>query len=239
MRLRNGLGYYRYLLMIPLFFMLALQLTACGDKEPDQRKAFIQFLQNTVLPGGERLPVLSDDQKQQFGPYVNDYQVLLTFTQQYTQSMNTSLLPVLDQINQIRVPQDYLSHRVDLQQSVSGLNALEPQIQQFKKQADDAHAALKQPANLQAVYNQAYNKLVTQPVQKAGPVIANALTLSSMLVQVGDFLNAQGNQVIYSPTTVTFPTRVQATQYNDLMKGLVGQYQQLVQAQSAGGATLP
>ena len=29
--------------------LLVLNLTACGDKEGDQRKAFIDFLQNTVM----------------------------------------------------------------------------------------------------------------------------------------------------------------------------------------------
>jgi len=236
---RNSIAYCRYMFVVPVLLLLAVQITACGDKEPDQRKAFIQFLQTTVLPGGERLPTLSEQQKQQFGPYVNDYQVLLTFTQQYTQSVNTSLLPVMDLISQIRVPQDYLTRRMDVQQSASALNLLAPQIAQLKKQADDAHGVLKQPDDLKAVYNQAYTKLVIQPVQKVAPVIAEASTLTSTLVQVGDFLNTQGNQATYSPTSVSFPTRLQATQYNELMKGIVSQYQQLVQAQTAGGATLP
>lgn len=231
--------YYRYVLMIPMFLALALQLTACGDKEPDQRKAFIQFLQTTVLPGGERIPTLTDDQKQQFGPYANDYQVLLTFTQQYTHSVNASLLPVLDVINQIRVPQDYLTRRAELQQSAGALNLLGPQIEGMKKQADNARAALKQPEDLKAVYDQAYDKLVTQPVEKVAPVITGAATLSATLVQVGNFLDMQGSQVAFSPTSIVFPTRLQATQYNELMKGLASQHQQLMQAQSAAGALLP
>ncbi|XBS69743.1 DUF3053 domain-containing protein [Acerihabitans sp. KWT182] len=239
MMLRDRLAQLRYALMIPVLLLLAMQITACGDKEPDQRKAFIQFLQTTVLPGGERLPGLSDDQKRQFGPYTNDYQVLLTFTQQYTQSVNTNLLPVLDLISQIRVPQDYLTRRQDVQQSSAALNSLAPQIAQLKKQADDARAALKQPADLKTVYDQAYDKRVTQPVQKAAQVIAAASTLSSTLAQVGEFLNTQGAQVAYGPNSVSFPTRLPATQYNELMKSLESQYQQLVQAQNAGGATLP
>ncbi|WP_413739297.1 DUF3053 domain-containing protein [Sodalis sp. RH21] len=233
--LRDRLAQLRYVLMIPVLFFLAVQLTACGDKEPDQRKAFIQFLQTTILPGGERLPTLSEDQKQKFGTYVSDYQILLTFTQQYTQAINASLTPVLDQINQIRVPQDYLSHRVELQQSAGALNLLGPQIDRLKKQADDARAALKQPEDLKAVYEQAYTKLVIQPTQKVTPVISSAGTLSETLIQVGNFLNMQGAQVTYGANSVAFPTRLQATQYNELMGGLQTQHQQLLQAQAGGG----
>jgi len=235
MMLRDRLAQLRYVLMIPVLFFLAVQLTACGDKEPDQRKAFIQFLQTTILPGGERLPTLSDDQKKAFGTYVSDYQVLLTFTQQYTQSINASLMPVLDQINQIRVPQDYLSHRGDLQQAAGALNLLGPQIERLQKQADDARAALKQPDDLKLVYAQAYTKLVTQPAQKMASVITSTATLSETLIQVGNFLNTQGSQVTYGTNSIAFPTRLQATQYNELMIGLQTQHQQLVQAQAAGG----
>ncbi len=234
MMLRDRLAHYRYVLMMPVLLLLAVQLTACGDKEPDQRKAFIQFLQTTILPGGERLPTLSDDQKKKFGTYVSDYQILLTFTQQYTQSINSSLMPVLDQINQIRVPQDYLSHRGDLQQAAGALNLLGPQIEHLQKQADDARAALKQPDDLKAVYAQAYTKLITQPAQKVTPVVTSAATLSETLIQVGNFLNMQGAQVTYGANSIAFPTRLQATQYNELMAGLQTQHQQLLQAQAGG-----
>ncbi|WP_279379422.1 DUF3053 family protein [Sodalis glossinidius] len=104
------------------------QLTGCGDKEPEQRQAFIQFLQNTILPGGERIPTLSVAQKEQFGPYANDYQILQTFSDKFLSSVNGSLVPVLDEISQIRVPQDYLSHRRTLAQARGALNMLAPDL---------------------------------------------------------------------------------------------------------------
>ncbi|RZA96048.1 DUF3053 family protein, partial [Escherichia coli] len=38
---------------------LLSSLSGCFDKEGDQRKAFIDFLQNTVMRSGERLPTLT------------------------------------------------------------------------------------------------------------------------------------------------------------------------------------
>ncbi|HBH67947.1 MAG TPA: DUF3053 domain-containing protein, partial [Erwinia persicina] len=56
-------------LLVPFMALfMVLQLTGCGDNEADQRKAFIDFLQNTVMRSGEHLPSLSEDQKQKFGP---------------------------------------------------------------------------------------------------------------------------------------------------------------------------
>lgn len=43
--------------------LMVVSLSGCFDKEGDQRKAFIDFLQNTVMRSGERLPTLTADQK--------------------------------------------------------------------------------------------------------------------------------------------------------------------------------
>ncbi len=55
--------------------LMVVSLSGCFDKEGDQRKAFIDFLQNTVMRSGERLPTLTADQKKQFGPFVSDYAI--------------------------------------------------------------------------------------------------------------------------------------------------------------------
>lgn len=39
--------------------LMVVSLSGCFDKEGDQRKAFIDFLQNTVMRSGERLPTLT------------------------------------------------------------------------------------------------------------------------------------------------------------------------------------
>ncbi|MGS6553585.1 DUF3053 family protein [Escherichia coli] len=62
--------------------LMVVSLSGCFDKEGDQRKAFIDFLQNTVMRSGERLPTLTADQKKQFGPFVSDYAILYGYSQQ-------------------------------------------------------------------------------------------------------------------------------------------------------------
>lgn len=36
--------------------LMVFSLSGCFDKEGDQRKAFVDFLQNTAMRSGERLP---------------------------------------------------------------------------------------------------------------------------------------------------------------------------------------
>lgn len=100
-----------------LALLMVVGLSGCFDKEGDQRKAFIDFLQNTAMRSGERLPTLTADQKKQFGPFVSDYAILYGYSQQVNQAMDSGLRPVVDSVNAIRVPQDYVTQREPLRRA--------------------------------------------------------------------------------------------------------------------------
>ncbi|WP_176364608.1 DUF3053 family protein, partial [Escherichia coli] len=68
-------------------------LSWCNDTEGDHLKAFICFLQNTVMRSGERLPTQTADQKKQRGPFVSDNASLYGYSQQETQAMDSGLRP--------------------------------------------------------------------------------------------------------------------------------------------------
>lgn len=233
----NTHRYSRWLTSILALFMV-FQLTACGDKEPEQRKAFIDYLQNTVMRSGMKLPTLSEDQKQKFLPYASDYAILVTFSQQLNQSIDAGFTPAMTQINEIRVAQDYLSKRPVLQQAAGTLNLLTQQIQTAKHQADTAQAALKQPDDLKVVYNQVYDKRVTQPSAVLIPAIPTLASFVQDLVQVGDFLQQQGTQVTFNDGGVQFPTQQQAVQYNTMMTNLVAKYPAMASAKKSVQAAI-
>ncbi len=222
--------------LAPIMALLVIfQLTGCGDKEPQQRKAFIDYLQNTVMRSGQNLPSLSEDQKQKFGPYVSDYTIILNFSRQLKMSVTNGLVPAVNEIGQIRVPQDYMQQRNALQQASGTLNMLQQQIQSAKTQADTAQAALKQPEDLKAVYSKVYAQDVTDPANAVLPAIPAFASFMQDLIAVGDFLSQQENQVNFANGGVQFPTQQQATQYNAMMTGLLGKQQALLTAQKIAG----
>lgn len=82
--------------LMPIFaVIMAFQLAGCGDNDKEQRKAFIDYLQNTVMRGSITVPTLSEDQKQKLGNYVSDYAILVTFSQNFSRSMDSSLIRCL------------------------------------------------------------------------------------------------------------------------------------------------
>ncbi|MDU5730965.1 MAG: DUF3053 domain-containing protein [Citrobacter freundii] len=202
-----------------LALLMVVGLSGCFDKEGDQRKAFIDFLQNTAMRSGERLPTLTADQKKQFGPFVSDYAILYGYSQQVNQAMDSGLRPVVDSVNAIRVPQE--------------LGVLGQQLQNAKLQADAAHGALKQGEDLKPVFDQVYNKVVTVPAEALQPLIPAAQIFTQQLVQVGDFVAQQDTQVSFVANGIQFPTSQQASQYNTLIGPLAAQHQAFNQAWTA------
>jgi hypothetical protein len=219
-----------FTLMITLFFVVSL--SGCFDKEGDQRKAFINFLQNTVMRSGERLPTLTADQKKQFGPFASDYAVLYGFSRQLSQALDNGIKPMVDSINSIRIPQDYMAQRETLRQINGGLGILSQQVDSAKMQADSSRSALKQSDDLRKVFDKAYQKIVTGPANAAQSLIPAAQTLTRQLVQVGDFVAQQGDRVSFIADGIQFPTSQQASQYNSLIGPLAAQHQAFIQAYS-------
>ncbi|WHS98681.1 MAG: hypothetical protein LZT29_01627 [Pantoea stewartii] len=217
--------------------LIVLQLTACGDKEGEQRKAFIDFMQNTVMRSGEHLPSLSENQKQSFGPFAGDYAILYGFSQQVNKTVDQGMRPVVDELSAIRVPQDYLSRRDSLAQATSALTVATQQLESAKMQADKSKAGLKQSDDLKKVFDTAYDKVVTQPAAQLIPLLPKLQALSQDAVKTGEFLQAQGTRVSFNNGGVQFPTQEQATQYNSLMTSLSANVQALTQAKNAVQAT--
>lgn len=218
--------------------LMAFQLAACGDKEADQRKAFIDYLQNTVMRGSIKVPTLSEDQKQKMGKYAGDYAILVTFSQNFNRAMDSTLTPLNNSIDRIRYPQDYILKRDEIRQSSGALNMLGQEVQSAKAQADNAKATLKQPDDLRAVYDKAYAKVVSNPADAVMPLIPMAASVAQDLLQIGDYLLSLGPQARFDNGGVQLQTQQQVAQYNQMMSTVAAKHQDLLTALSRSSAVL-
>ncbi len=143
--------------------VFALGLAACGDDEPQQRAAFIKFLQTRIIDKkGLHIPIMSDEDVKNFGPYAAQYNILNGFHHDMDKSVSQDLTKAM-QISQPRSLEELVSRR-DMLPVLEGMMArMASDLDKAKAQADAAHAALKQPADLKAVYDVAYDRMVTGP----------------------------------------------------------------------------
>ncbi|MGL4861465.1 MAG: DUF3053 family protein [Enterobacteriaceae bacterium] len=208
------------------FFSCVIALTsvfliaACGDKEAEQQKQFTDFLQNTVLRGGQQMPALSEDQRRKFGRFVDDYAILNNSSQQIQSAIATGMVPLLTLIEQIKVPEDYLRYNDNLQKAQATMALLAQQLQSDKVRTESEIAGLKQSEALKTVYTQVYQKIVSQPRNQLLPQMQQMNTLAQNIIQVGEFLKGQGEQVSYANGGIQLHSEQAVAQYNVLMESL-------------------
>lgn len=211
--------------------ILAFQLSACSDKESEQRNAFIDYLQNTVMRGGSKIPTLSENQKQKLGHYADDYAILVTFSQNFHHLINVSINPLFTTLSHIKTAADYIIQRNQLCRISGVLDLASQQIQYAQVQVENAHAALKYPYDLKVVLDAVYNKVITEPMNLVTPMFPMVTALTQDLIQVGDFLQSLGTDAYVSKQGVQLKTQAQVAQYNQLMSNIEVKSQVLREAQ--------
>ena len=142
---------------------LPLMLAACGNQEPEQRAAFTQFLQTRIVDKpGVRVPQVTDEEKKSFGDYAAHYAVITDFNSGMDASVKP--LPGIMQKGAVRSLNDIVTRRDDIKAVQASLNEMGEALLAQRAKADTAHAQLKQPDDLKAVYDKAYEKTVSLPV---------------------------------------------------------------------------
>jgi hypothetical protein len=179
---QTGRGVSRRLFALAGVLVITLAVAACGDSEADQRKAFIKFLDDINHRTGVHFLAPSQEDRAAFGDYLQHYTVILDF--------NTDMKSISKEYQEAMKklgagpdarPQT-LEQLIARRQTFPALkDVTNKTIQSFEARlakADAARAALKQPDDLKAAYNAAYDKLITAPVHA---MIASDKALLEML----------------------------------------------------------
>jgi hypothetical protein len=141
----------------------AFALGACGDREAEERKAFIEFLQTRIIARpGVRVPTLSPDDDKRFGRYAAHYAVIRDFNDALNKSISGPMSDLMGK-GSIRSLQDLMQKRDSLATVREGAASLRRAVEQELAKADAARAALQQPDDLKAIYDAAYAKTVREP----------------------------------------------------------------------------
>lgn len=157
--------------------IIALATAAC-DNEADQRRAFIVFLQTRIIDKpGLHIPILSDKEQADLGPYADQYYIMNGFHHRLDASVSKDLGPAM-QIGNPRSLEDLRDHRDILPVVRAGIKNMTVELDKDEAEADEAHKKLKQPPDLKAVYDIAYQRMVTNPAgvfRELGPMIESML----------------------------------------------------------------
>jgi hypothetical protein len=177
-------------------------LAACGDSEPTQRKAFMDFLQTRIIDKpGLHVPMPSAEETKSFGDYAKQYEIILGFNDAMDKKVSARMQQVF-QSGMIRSVDELLTRRADLGVLAEGMRTLRKTLDEGLAKADAAHVAVKQPEELKAVFDKAYERTVTVPTkafEDIFPVMDDTLQAAQSLAHFADQHRAEiktsGNQI--------------------------------------------
>jgi len=220
----------RAFLMPFLLLALVFAISGCGDKEPAQRKAFMDFLQSRILDKQVlAVPQLTEEEKKQFGDYSKDYAIITGFHHQMNTELDSSLVPVFAGMNSVNSVNALVEQRDDLKKMADSSLNWKQKIITLKTQADTQHNALKQPDDLKKVYDQAYEKTIVKPSAITEQVFDLLPQVLNLIVAKADFIKSQGKDVTITGNRLQFSTQKQLDKYNAIQQQLVPLNAQLMQ----------
>ncbi|MFD3239805.1 DUF3053 domain-containing protein [Rahnella perminowiae] len=223
-------AFHRVFLLPFMLLLMMFALSGCGDKEPAQRKAFIDFLQSRILDKPAlAVPQLTEAQKKQFGDYTQDYAIITGFHHQMNIELDSSLVPVFAGMNGVNSVSNLLEQRDDLKKMADSSGKWKEKIVLLKTQADTRHAALKQPDDLKKIYDQAYEKTIVKPTQITEQVFDLLPQVLNLIVAKADFIKNQGKNVTITGNRLQFANQKQLDKYNAIQQQLVPLNAQLMQ----------
>lgn len=212
--------------------MLLLCVTAAGcvNKEPEERAAFIAWLQAQVIDAPEvRVPALDETQRDALGDYAVQYEELRAVdsaVQEQVQNLaNAFEHEALTSLAQLQSRHEAL--RTDRKALVSGQQAMH----QAQAHARAKQAEWEQPADLQPIYVQAYDKVVTHPAETVDTLTVKALGVLDDTLRVADFIIQHKDQMTIADDSALVQDPSVQRQLNQLLDTLNRHAEAVKQAQ--------
>lgn len=221
--------------------LLAFVLPGCGDDEPAQRKAFIAFLQSRIIDKpGLHVPKLTEEEAKSFGPYAKDYAVIADFNG----ALDRSIAAPMEQAMRngaVHAVGDLVTRRADFVAVRDGMAKLRADLDRELATADAAHAALRQPDDLKPVFDQAYDRDVTQPAKAFADVFPDTEEALAAIIALGDFLDQHKAEIRINGAMIETANRALEAQLKTMIAGLsdknaaIAKAQQRLRAIAGGG----
>jgi hypothetical protein len=183
--------------------LLAIGLSACGDNEADQRKAFIAFLQTRIVDkSGVHIPRPTADEAKSFGSYAAHYSVITDFIDNPEMAgIGKTIEQVMQKVS-IGTVQDFVDHRAEFKTVTDDMRKLRETIDSKQAKTDAARFALKQPDDLKAVYDKVFDRVVDAPVRGFNEVLPIVDEIATASLKLGDYIDANRSKVTMSGKSV-------------------------------------
>ncbi len=130
----------------------------------------------------------------------------------------------------VRSLNDIVTRRDDFKAVQASLNEMGTALQAQQAKADAAHAQLKQPEDLKAVYDKAYEKTVSLPADTFRDTLPQLNATFDASLKIADYVAAHASQIEMSGAIVKVKDPAVQAELNQLLQDLNTQAKNVQQA---------
>ena len=227
------------MLCLMLLVLCAPFAGACRKQEQEQRKAFVEFLETHAMEAGVDRVRMSDEVRKKVGNYGRHFDVIALYSKELGDISARLAGEKMRIAAQGPVAMDRLgSERARMEQIVAAFSRSAQHIDAARAKADAAKAALKQPEDLQVVFNKAYEKAVSGYAAASQVLYAVQKDFYAEAVRMGVFLEKHRDKVHFRNKTVTIDEQSLLLEYNALQAALQEKSQKMHAALASGKPVL-
>lgn len=210
----------------------AFLISGCGGSDAGQRKAFITFLQTRVVDKpGMHMAQPTDQERTSFGHYADQYAIITDFNHKMDESVSPKLSAAMSAAS-IQSLEDVVTERAKLQAARASIDAMAGTLGSDVAQADAAHAKLDQPADVKAVYDKAYDRLVTAPAAAFKGIVPVMDTVLGEAIDLGRYVDEHRSAIRLSGSTIEASDPAVRSAINDKLQALQSSQQAVQSAQA-------
>jgi hypothetical protein len=217
-------------------------LAACSDSEADQRKAFIGFLQDINNRPGIHFLVPTPADEKAFGPFLQHYAIILEYDKDMKGPMDDFTAQIMKlgygPMSAPRTIEQMAAAPADLVTAKAAVDKMEQGIETRLAKANADRGALKQPDDLKAIYDKAFDKLITAPtaaMENSAKALDGGLDASIKLV---DYINSHRTKLTVSGMRITANDQRTLDEVGPLLKAHQEAGERFVEAQREGQRVL-
>lgn len=172
-----------------------LVMGGCGDREPEQRAAFITFLNEKILPRrGVSLPDLSAEDKKAVGDYAKHYELLANFQRNLSSEAGKNARELL----RLATFEDIAAvarAEKSLRKAAGEATQLRKLVLALEMKTGKARDKLSLPEDLAPAYNAVYEKVVTLPAKTAAATFGAVRDVFAAIIELLEFIDSHSREM--------------------------------------------
>ncbi|MGL4441216.1 MAG: DUF3053 family protein [Bosea sp. (in: a-proteobacteria)] len=188
--------------VVLLSLLPSVLFVGCSPSEEKQADDLRAFIQTRLIERQVRtLARPTDEQRKSFGRFAADYDLIIKFNEQMRSTIGPQMREAMAKGRFSRI-EELIDRKADIIVARETMRTMATTLDRSLAEVQAARAALRQPAALKAVYDTAFDRIISRPAEAMRDILPVLETGLVQAVELSEFLTANRSGFTFTGGTV-------------------------------------